>query len=1117
MVRCPRSVYETLAVSLLLSVLSWSQSSTPATASPPKAAPVATTSTAAPAATDSTQEAVVLDRIATRLVYESDGSSTQESDVVARIQSQAGLQSFAVLSFPYTSYNTIVDIEYVRVRKPDGTVVVTPEYNVQDMPGEVTRSAPMYSDLHEKHVTVKALAVGDILEYKIHFRTTKPQVPGQFWLQHDFMKLFIVNEEDLVVNVPRDKYVQVQSPDYKPQVQEDGARKTYTWKTSNPSVKDRDDLVKRREIPPPAVQLTTFRNWGEVGRWYDELQRPQLTVTPQLQAKAAELTKGLTNDDEKIRAIYYFVSLHFHYVSLSFGVGRYQPHPAEDVFENEYGDCKDKHTLLAALLKAAGFDAWSALINSSRKIDPTVPSPGQFDHVITVVPRGSTLLWLDTTPEVAPFGLLMSTLRDKEALVIPANKPSSLDHAGSLMTTPSQPPFPMLQSAAIVGELDSDGTFTAHVHLIQRGDTELGYRLAFRGTPQTQWKELAQNISYREGFSGEVTDPKPSPPDESDKPFTLNYDYKKKSYGDWDNHRIIAPLPSFGIEAAASDEKKPTEPVVLGALGEIVLTSQTKLPKGYAPTYSDKLDLSEDFADYHAEYSIKDGVLTANRKLIVKKSEVPVSSWDAYKKFCNALADERVRYINLAISDEVSAGDGLSKADAAPAKTGPTTGGSGPNTKTGPSAQGIQAEAARLNPEAARLMREGAEAGDRGDITRAEESFRQVIALDPKYPGVHVGLALVYARQRNLDSLLREARLEIEYHPEIITTYPMLVGVLDGTKRRDEAIEVARRWIKADPANRDAALSLSTMLSESNENGEAITVLESALKISPDSPSLQAKLGELYLKNQQTGQGVELLKKAIATNSSRASLNNVAYELADANVELDLAQQYGERALKQMEASSMKAADDQEGFKSTQELAHVWDTMGWIYFRRGDDQKALTYTRAAWVLTQRGEFGDHLGQIYEKMGMKSEAIHAYKLALVSTGGNTADLRKRYERLSGGKASDADVPRLRRNLTGAYEPSPGEELSRMRTAKLTSSARESGSATFTLVFSPAKPNDVKFVSGDESLKAMIGPLGGAKYKVEFPDLGPFQIFRRGMVVCANVTGCDVVLLLPDDTH
>ena len=216
MVPSRRSVCETLVVSLLLSVLSWSQSSTPAASSPPKTQPASTTS----AVGDSAQEAVVFDRIGTRLVYESDGSGTQESEVIAHIQSQAGLQNLAVLTFAYTSDNMTVDIEYVRVKKLDGAVVVTPEYNVQDMPGEVTRTAPMYSDLHEKHVTVKALAVGDSLEYKVRFRITKPQVPGQFWFQYDFMKLFpvkeeelVVKEEELVVNVPRDKYVQVESPD----------------------------------------------------------------------------------------------------------------------------------------------------------------------------------------------------------------------------------------------------------------------------------------------------------------------------------------------------------------------------------------------------------------------------------------------------------------------------------------------------------------------------------------------------------------------------------------------------------------------------------------------------------------------------------------------------------------------------------------------------------------------------------------------------------------------------------------------------------------------------------------------------------------------------------------
>ena len=87
-------------------------------------------------------------------------------------------------------------------------------------------------------------------------------------------------------------------------------------------------------------------------------------------------------------ALYDFVAKNFRYVSLSLGVGRYQPHAASDVLHDQYGDCKDKHTLLASLLEAEGLHADSVLINSSRKLDPDVPSPSQFDHVITMLPMG---------------------------------------------------------------------------------------------------------------------------------------------------------------------------------------------------------------------------------------------------------------------------------------------------------------------------------------------------------------------------------------------------------------------------------------------------------------------------------------------------------------------------------------------------------------------------------------------------------------------------------------------------------------------------------------------------------------------------------------------------------
>jgi len=82
---------------------------------------------------------------------------------------------------------------------------------------------------------------------------------------------------------------------------------------------------------------------------------------------------GLTTDEEKIRAIYEYVSQEIRYVSLSFGVTRYAPHPAGTVLANQYGDCKDKHTLLAAMLGAAGIEAWPVLANTGRSVGSRCP------------------------------------------------------------------------------------------------------------------------------------------------------------------------------------------------------------------------------------------------------------------------------------------------------------------------------------------------------------------------------------------------------------------------------------------------------------------------------------------------------------------------------------------------------------------------------------------------------------------------------------------------------------------------------------------------------------------------------------------------------------------------
>ena len=593
---------------------------------------------AAPAvkSSDQSKEAVVFDKLYTKIRQESDGTGTRQTTARIRVLADAGVKQLAVLTFTYTASNQQIDISYVRVIKPDGTVVTTPDYNVQDLPADVTREAPMYSDIHQRHVAVRGLGVGDTLEYQWMLRTTKPDVPGEFWLEYSFEKDLIVLDEQLDLDIPADKQVTVACADIQPATTTADGRKLYHWSSSNLARPDPDAPPKSVKKLKPSVQVTTFKSWEEVGAWYDSLQKDAVVVTPAIQARAALLTKGLTSDDDKIRVIFNDVAMMIHYVALDFGIGRYQPHTADDVLANEYGDCQDKHTLLAALLKAAGIEAWPVLISSSRELDADVPSPAQFDHVITLVKLKDNTLWMDSTEEVAPVGVILSALRDKQALAIPVGKAAYLER------TPANLPYLQSSHFEINGTVSDQGAFTAQIAQSYHGDAELVLRYAFRGVPQSQWKQFMQNFSNATGFGGEVSNVVVSSVEQTAQPFQFSYDYKREKLAEWDNRRLSPPLPPVGVELVPGVKQvKPADDVDLGSPGDLVYKSTIQFPTGWILVPAQSADIVDDWAEYHAKYEFSDGVFTAERRLVIKKNKVPLSDWDKYLDFRRGVyADE---------------------------------------------------------------------------------------------------------------------------------------------------------------------------------------------------------------------------------------------------------------------------------------------------------------------------------------------------------------------------------------------------------------------------------------------------------------------------------------------
>src|SRR5580658_9423295 len=212
--------------------------------------------------TNNADEAAVFERILNRVHFENDGTEVSETEAVARIQSQAGVEEFGQLVFGYSSATEKLEVEYVRVRKPDGQVVVTPESTAQDFAPDVLKEAPMYSDYRQRHISVAALEPGDRLEYRTVTRVLTPLAAGNFWYEYTFPKGVVVNEDRLEIDVPRSRDVKLKTPTRKPEIRETGDRRIYTWVENDVQPqRDKNRESDEDQDSGPDVQLTTFTDW----------------------------------------------------------------------------------------------------------------------------------------------------------------------------------------------------------------------------------------------------------------------------------------------------------------------------------------------------------------------------------------------------------------------------------------------------------------------------------------------------------------------------------------------------------------------------------------------------------------------------------------------------------------------------------------------------------------------------------------------------------------------------------------------------------------------------------------------------------------------------------------
>jgi tetratricopeptide (TPR) repeat protein len=274
------------------------------------------------------------------------------------------------------------------------------------------------------------------------------------------------------------------------------------------------------------------------------------------------------------------------------------------------------------------------------------------------------------------------------------------------------------------------------------------------------------------------------------------------------------------------------------------------------------------------------------------------------------------------------------------------------------------------------------------------------------------------------------------------------------------------------------------------------------------------------LKGGDVDAGKKTLHALMDTSEDAGVLNDTAYELADAGVDLPAAEAASVKSVAMQEkrsaATTLESARN-EDFTAVYSLAADWDTLGWIYFKENKLPQAESYVRSAWLLLTNPEGGLHMGEIYDAEGKKDDALTAYTLAVKSMGSRL--LTQSYADMK----SEMETRAAALKAAGAHEkPGPKaqqgrDELAALRTYTIASPlGGQYASADFLLLLGDNRIEDVRFLKGDESLKKATPALETVAYRSPLPQGSKAKVLRRGIVACTTGSKTCLLVLLPSSS-
>lgn len=387
-----------------------------------------------------------------------------------------------------------------------------------------------------------------------------------------------------------------------------------------------------------------FESTADLYAWYHRLTKKIKNRNRDLKKDVKIITEGLETDEEKIKAIYYWVQDNIQYIAFEEGLAGFKPDNCQNVSSKRYGDCKGMANLTAEMLKIAGFDARLTWVGTkSIPYDYSIPSLAVDNHMITTLIHEGDTIYLDATEKYIGYGVYADRIQGRPTLI--ANKKDFI-----LSRVP--------ENKAIQNRVHHIDTIridikkqmvTGKKYIIANGEEKTSLHNLYYRTPKQDQAKMLRTV-YKKNNDYYVSNFHHQNFDDREKELYINYEYIAMHQSIHSDNSIYINLDlNPYLKSAENEKERKIEwvfPEKIDRTNEVYLN----IPKGYALAY-----VPENYIVENPEFSIKvsfekkENVLIYKKELLIPEGKISSNQLSAWHKALSELQDIYKNNIRLDI------------------------------------------------------------------------------------------------------------------------------------------------------------------------------------------------------------------------------------------------------------------------------------------------------------------------------------------------------------------------------------------------------------------------------------------------------------------------------------